>query len=252
MCVTFTFHHSFPAWIFAFFLLLSGLGCHYLHLHKGECQTDQYLEKCRVYKPLKNGVSLISWHVILLKRKFSFTHFSYLNFNIHIDLDKFCEAGICAQLYISVHLIMDLCNFHSFHFFLPLLLQSECWKKQNDRRSSEEDWSGEIFGFDSRCFFSSLNRQVCVCVYLNISVFSCSKYENTSPLFCICNTTAVFLPSSLFQSHFLLSSSSVEGRCYRHRCTGPNRYQIQVSGSEWVDCPAGGTIQVTADILYIF
>lgn len=40
-------------------------------------------------------------------------------------------------------------------------------------------------------------------------------------------------------------SNSVEGRCYRHRCTGPNRYQIKVSGSEWVDCPAGGTIQVT-------
>eukprot|EP00064_Thunnus_orientalis_P020868 superscaffoldBa00006000_g21019 len=118
-----------------FFCTGSGLGCHYLHLHKGECQTDQYLEKCRVYKPLKNG--------------------------------------------------------------------SECWKKENDRQSAEEDWGGEIFGFDSRCFFSSLNRQ----------------------------------------SHFLLSSSSAEGRCYRHRCTGPNRYQIQVSGSEWVDCPAGGSIQ---------
>ncbi|CAK6952981.1 ciliated left-right organizer metallopeptidase [Scomber scombrus] len=116
----------------------SGLGCHYLHLHKGECQTDPYLEMCRMYKPLKNG--------------------------------------------------------------------SECWKKENERHSAEEDWSGEIFGFlDSRCFFSSLNRQ----------------------------------------SHFLLPSSSVEGRCYRHRCTGPNRYQIQVSGSEWMDCPAGGTIQVT-------
>ncbi|XP_067436982.1 ciliated left-right organizer metallopeptidase [Thunnus thynnus] len=119
-----------------FFCTGSGLGCHYLHLHKGECQTDQYLEKCRVYKPLKNG--------------------------------------------------------------------SECWKKENARQSAEEDWSGEIFGFDSRCFFSSLNRQ----------------------------------------SHFLLSSSSAEGRCYRHRCTGPNRYQIQVSGSEWVDCPAGGSIQI--------
>ncbi|XP_044039322.1 leishmanolysin-like peptidase 2 isoform X2 [Siniperca chuatsi] len=120
----------------SFFCTSSGFGCHYLHLHKGECQTDQYLEGCRVYKPLKNG--------------------------------------------------------------------SECWKEENGRKSAEEDWSGEIFGLDSRCFFSSLTRQ----------------------------------------SQFLLFSSSVEGRCYKHRCTGPNRYQIQVFGSEWVDCPAGGTIQI--------
>lgn len=38
----------------------------------------------------------------------------------------------------------------------------------------------------------------------------------------------------------------MEGRCYRHRCTGPNRYQIQVFDSGWVGCPAGGAIQVTA------
>ncbi|KAM7377227.1 hypothetical protein PAMA_013826 [Pampus argenteus] len=120
----------------SFFCTGSGLGCHYLHLHKGRCQTDEYLEKCRLYKPLKNG--------------------------------------------------------------------SECWKKENERQSAEEDWSGEIFGSDSRCFFSNLNRQ----------------------------------------SHSFLSRSSSEGRCYRHRCTGPNRYQIQVSGSEWLDCPAGGSIQI--------
>ncbi|XP_034532073.1 leishmanolysin-like peptidase 2 [Notolabrus celidotus] len=121
-----------------FFCTGSGFGCHFLHLHKGECQTDQYLEGCRVYKPLKNG--------------------------------------------------------------------SECWKKENSRQSAEEDLSGEIFGFDSRCFFSSLARQN--------------------------------------QSQLLLSSSSVKGRCYRHRCTGRNRYQIQVSGSEWTDCPTGGSIQI--------
>ncbi|XP_051285259.1 ciliated left-right organizer metallopeptidase isoform X2 [Dicentrarchus labrax] len=120
----------------SFFCTGSGFGCHYLHLHKGECQTDQYLEGCRVYKPFQNG--------------------------------------------------------------------SECWKEENGRKSAEEVWSGEIFGFDSRCFFSNLTRQS---------------------------------PSLLF-------SSPVEGRCYRHRCTGPNGYQIQVSGSEWVDCPAGGTIQI--------
>ncbi|XP_054457419.1 ciliated left-right organizer metallopeptidase [Anoplopoma fimbria] len=119
----------------SFFCTGSGFGCHYLHLHKGECQTDPHLEGCQVYKPLKNG--------------------------------------------------------------------SECWKEENGRG---EDFSGEVFGFHSRCFFSSLTRQN--------------------------------------QSQIVLLSSSVEGLCYRHRCTGPNRYQIQVSGSEWVDCPPGGTIQI--------
>ncbi|XP_029931588.1 leishmanolysin-like peptidase 2 [Myripristis murdjan] len=120
----------------SFFCSGSALGCHYLHLHKGECQTDQYLEGCRTYKPLKNG--------------------------------------------------------------------SECWKEENERRSVERDWSGEIYGPNSRCFFSNLTR----------------KESSLSP------------------------NSSVEGRCYTHRCVGPNRYQIQVSGSEWMDCPAGGAIQV--------
>ncbi|XP_016532657.1 uncharacterized protein cirop [Poecilia formosa] len=119
-----------------FFCSGSGVGCHFLHLHKGKCQTDPYLEGCRVYKPLENG--------------------------------------------------------------------SECWRKENTRWSPAENWSGEMFGFDSRCFFSSLSRQV----------------------------------------GDVWTSSSAEGRCYRHRCSGPNRYQIQVSGSEWVDCPAGGAVQV--------
>ncbi|XP_033962476.1 ciliated left-right organizer metallopeptidase [Pseudochaenichthys georgianus] len=119
----------------SFFCTGSGSGCHYLHLHKGECQTDRYLEGCRVYKPLKNG--------------------------------------------------------------------SECWKEEN---GGEEDWSGEMFGFHSRCFFSNLTRQN--------------------------------------QSEVPSSGSSEEGRCYRHRCRGPNRYQVQVSGSEWEDCPAGDTVKI--------
>ncbi|KAF7664461.1 hypothetical protein LDENG_00175580 [Lucifuga dentata] len=128
----------------SFFCTGSGRGCHYLHLHKGECQTDQYLEGCGIYKPLKN--------------------------------------------------------------------RSECWKEENHTRSSEEDQSVEIFGLDSRCFFSNLTK------------------EN--------------------QSQFL--SSSVEGRCYRHRCTGLNRYQILVSGSDWIDCPAGGAIQVQGYQGFVF
>ncbi|KAM6909444.1 ciliated left-right organizer metallopeptidase [Xenentodon cancila] len=120
----------------SFFCTGSQRGCHFLHLHKGECQTDQYLEGCRIYKSLKNG--------------------------------------------------------------------SECWKTENSKWSAKDDRSGEIFGFDSRCFFSSLVTQ-----------------GNSLPM-----------------------NSSMEGRCYRHTCTGLNRYQIQVSGSGWVDCPAGSTIQV--------
>ncbi|KAM4611593.1 ciliated left-right organizer metallopeptidase, partial [Polymixia lowei] len=122
----------------SFFCGGSGLGCHYLHLHKGECQTDQYLDGCRVYKPLRNG--------------------------------------------------------------------SECWKEENRRWAVEEDWSGEVYGLNSRCFFSNLTRET----------------QN--------------------QSQSL--SCSVAGRCYRHRCIGPNTYQILLSGSEWMDCPAGGAVQV--------
>ncbi|XP_026154387.1 leishmanolysin-like peptidase 2 [Mastacembelus armatus] len=122
----------------SFFCTGSALGCHFRHLHKGECQTDPYLEGCQVYKPLKN--------------------------------------------------------------------RSECWKRENSRGSAGQARTGEVFGFDSRCFFTNLTRQN--------------------------------------QSQSVLPSSSVEGRCYRHRCTGPNRYQIQVSGCDWVDCPAGGTMQI--------
>ena len=69
-------------------------------------------------------------------------------------------------------------------------------------------------------------------------------------LVCECSSPTVFFFLTRFssfqnRSEFILSNSSAEGRCYRHRCAGPNRYQIQVSGSEWVDCPGGGTTQVT-------
>ncbi|CAG05745.1 unnamed protein product, partial [Tetraodon nigroviridis] len=38
-----------------FFCTGSGPGCHYLHLHKGACQTDPYLEGCRLFQPLETG-----------------------------------------------------------------------------------------------------------------------------------------------------------------------------------------------------
>lgn len=50
------------------------------------------------------------------------------------------------------------------------------------------------------------------------------------------------------QTRTVLLNSTVEGRCYRHRCTSPNRYQVRVFGSGWVDCPAGGAIQVAARV----
>ncbi|XP_057712273.1 ciliated left-right organizer metallopeptidase [Corythoichthys intestinalis] len=119
----------------SFFCTGSGLGCHHLHLQKGECQTDPFLDGCRIYKAFENG--------------------------------------------------------------------SECWKKENEKKSSEERLSGEVFGSDSRCFFSDLTT-------LNLSLFN----------------------------------RIVTGRCYRRKCTGTNRYQVQVRGSDWVDCPAGGSIQI--------
>ncbi|XP_019714077.1 leishmanolysin-like peptidase [Hippocampus comes] len=117
----------------SFFCTGSGLGCHHLHLHKGQCLTDAHLDGCRIYKALEN--------------------------------------------------------------------RSECWKKENERQSGDERQGGEVYGSGSRCFFSNL--------------------------------------TTLNHSQLI-----VTGRCYRHRCTGLNRYQVQVLGSDWLDCPAGGSIQI--------
>ncbi|RXM97198.1 Matrix metalloproteinase-14, partial [Acipenser ruthenus] len=38
-----------------FFRADNGQGCHYLHLDKGVCDTDDFLEGCRIYKPINNG-----------------------------------------------------------------------------------------------------------------------------------------------------------------------------------------------------
>ncbi|XP_053537798.1 ciliated left-right organizer metallopeptidase [Ictalurus punctatus] len=134
---------------------LSGFGCHYLHLHKAVCQSDKYLEGCRIYKPLANGVSLLHLFVFvtIFKAVFTFT--------------------------------LDSCS------------------EENETGSGPEMWSGEIFHSDSRCFLSNIIRE----------------------------------------DHFSFNAS-VSGRCYRHRCTGKNRYQIQVMGSDWLDCPPGRSIKV--------
>ncbi|XP_072411650.1 ciliated left-right organizer metallopeptidase-like [Chiloscyllium punctatum] len=39
---------------FGYFCSGSGLGCHYLHREKGRCETDVFLDGCRIYKPLLN------------------------------------------------------------------------------------------------------------------------------------------------------------------------------------------------------
>ncbi|XP_053716015.1 ciliated left-right organizer metallopeptidase [Synchiropus splendidus] len=122
----------------SFFCTHSGPGCHYLHRHKGACQTDLYLDGCRMYKALKTG--------------------------------------------------------------------SECQNKANAPNfAGETEAHGEIYGPDSRCFFSNLTTQN---------------------------------PSQLTVGR------AVVGRCYRHRCTGPKEYQIRVSGADWVACPAGEAVQV--------
>ncbi|KAM8880957.1 ciliated left-right organizer metallopeptidase [Synchiropus picturatus] len=122
----------------SFFCTHSGPGCHYLHRHKGACQTDLYLDGCRMYKALKTG--------------------------------------------------------------------SKCQNKANAPHfAGETEAHGEIYGPDSRCFFSNLTTQN---------------------------------PSQLTVGR------AVVGRCYRHRCTGPKEYQIQVSGADWVACPAGEAVQV--------
>ncbi|XP_055012338.1 ciliated left-right organizer metallopeptidase isoform X2 [Boleophthalmus pectinirostris] len=114
----------------AFFCSGSGFGCHYLHLHKGQCHSDPYLDGCHIYKPILNG--------------------------------------------------------------------SECFLTENAQQAAQD----EMFGSDSRCFFSTLSKQ----------------------------------------DHVM--NTSVEGRCYKHRCTGLNTYQIQVHGADWMDCPAGGAIRI--------
>ncbi|XP_034768806.2 ciliated left-right organizer metallopeptidase [Acipenser ruthenus] len=121
-----------------FFCVGSGQGCHYLHLDKGVCDTDDFLEGCRIYKPINNG--------------------------------------------------------------------SECWKEENMKISGAEEWSGEIYNMDSRCFFSNLSK------------------EN----------------SGVAQVH----RGDLTAGCYLHRCVGENRFQVRVQGTEWINCTAGAQIQI--------
>ncbi|XP_068098131.1 ciliated left-right organizer metallopeptidase isoform X2 [Hyperolius riggenbachi] len=107
----------------------SAIGCHHLHLDKGNCSTDTFLDGCYIYKPLLHG--------------------------------------------------------------------GECWLEKDNKESEE------IYHQQSRCFYSNLTK-----------------------------------PTEA------LKHTKVRGRCYLHRCLGPNTYQVKVQGSQWTDCPAGDWIHV--------
>ncbi|XP_072271230.1 ciliated left-right organizer metallopeptidase [Pyxicephalus adspersus] len=107
----------------------SDIGCHHLHLDKGNCSTDTFLDGCYIYKPLAHG--------------------------------------------------------------------GECWLEK-DNAGSEE-----IYHLQSRCFYSNLT-----------------------------------------QFSEAVKQEKVKGRCYLHRCLGPNTFQVKVQGSEWTDCPAGEWIHM--------
>ncbi|XDV18581.1 hypothetical protein PO909_024240 [Leuciscus waleckii] len=83
---------------------------------------------------------------------------------------------------------------------------------KENERSGMNEESGEIYGSDSHCFISNLTR-------LN---------------------------------HSSSSRASVAGHCYRHRCTGKNKYQIQVKDSDWLNCPAGKRVEVSGYQGFIF
>lgn len=95
--------------------LLSGFGCHYLHLHKGECQTDPHLEGCRLYKPLKNGVSFISSHLIFFAKKNDFC----LLYQSNILPSLALEFLITQQEYVVF--LMFLVPFFNCNIFFVLL-----------------------------------------------------------------------------------------------------------------------------------
>lgn len=54
-----------------------------------------------------------------------------------------------------------------------------------------------------------------------------------------------------FYQNNMTTSAPVAGHCYRHRCTGINKYQIQVMDSDWLDCPAGKNIEVSEKLIGI-
>ncbi|XP_061525691.1 ciliated left-right organizer metallopeptidase [Phycodurus eques] len=172
----------------SFFCTGSGLGCHHLHLRKGKCQTDPFLDGCRVYKAFEIG--------------------------------------------------------------------SECWKKENERKSSEERRGGELFGSDSRCFFSELTTLVGTCrtarwqsihgvlPKMDQYVFFPQRFNTQNAPITNIFANILKLKNHRMSSNYNQSAFIVTGRCYRHKCTGPNRYQVQVLGSDWAECPAGGSIQI--------
>lgn len=54
-----------------------------------------------------------------------------------------------------------LVRFVILRTFPAFASKSECWKEDNARMLAAQNWRGEVFGLDSRCFFANLTRQVC-------------------------------------------------------------------------------------------
>ena len=72
------------------------------------------------------------------------------------------KKNICILHFHFLTLCSSLSILHdSVSLFPP---QSECWIEENERVMGEENWAGEVYHSDSRCFFSNLSREVSVCV----------------------------------------------------------------------------------------
>ena len=75
--------------------------------------------------------------------------------------------------------------------------QSECWIKENERVMGEEDWAGEVYRSDSRCFFSNLSREVSVCVCMCVCVCVC-----VCVYVCVCVSKDVSFPIATVERCF--------------------------------------------------
>ncbi|KAL3857315.1 hypothetical protein ACJMK2_011994 [Sinanodonta woodiana] len=120
---------------------------------------------------------------------------------------NFCKEGVKGCHYL--HTSKADCETTEFdHGIFTAKPGYECDKEMNSLAVIDTNMK-EVYGIDSRCFMSNLTR----------------SFENIS------------LTNSLVMN-------KLEGRCYRHRCIGPEMLQIKVADSEWIDCPEKSHISV--------
>ncbi|XP_041925768.1 leishmanolysin-like peptidase 2 isoform X2 [Alosa sapidissima] len=90
----------------SYFCTGSGLGCHYHHLHKGECQTDHYLEGCRIYKPLsecwkeENQPDSMGWsgEIYHSESRCFFSNLSRENTSLRVSVTGHCYRHRCTGM----------------------------------------------------------------------------------------------------------------------------------------------------------